>query len=331
MLIQMMMAVKLISPFNMKYKSLLLFISSLPLLACSKTKLVNSKAFYFDTFVETTLYDGSDENIKDIEQIFLTLDKLSDNYQTRDVKNVYSINQTNDVVEVDPALYGMLKDVYEIKELDNFNPLIGSLSKKWKEVLKEKHVLSNEIIQAELEKLATSALVLLSDNKVERVGEAELDLGAVAKGFALDKTKAYLNEKEVKQYLVNAGQSSILLGEKNTEDGLFSVGISNLKNAYLNLKNCVVSTSSASTQGVVIDGVTYSHIINPKTGSAINTHEAVIVVSESGYLGDALSTALVNNSIDEIKHLEEVYNVKTIVIDNSKIAYKHESLEVLYH
>ena len=131
-------------------------------------------------------------------------------------------------------------------------------------------------------------------------------------------------------YLIDDGRSSILLGEKKSKDGLFTVGVNDVSGAYLKLKNCFVSTSGLSVQGVEIDGVKYSHIVNPIDGSAINKHDAVIVISDKGYFGDALSTSLMLNTIEEIKDIETKHNVKTIVVDNGKVSYCHTDIEVLY-
>jgi len=306
----------------------------LSLSSCSNNnKVINSKVFCFDTLVNITLYEGKEDNVKDIVKIVNDFDKISDNYQTRNVTNVFSINSTNESLNVSDNLYELLKTSFKVNEegAKYFNPFIGSLSKKWKEALKNKQVLSSDVIESELKKMNESSIEFLDDLKVKRNGEAEIDLGAIAKGYTLDKVKDYLTTNNISHYLVDAGSSSILLGEKVSEDGYFSVGISGLTDAYLNLKNCVISTSSNATQGVEIDGVTYSHIINPLNGSAINLHDAVIVVGDKGYQGDALSTSLVNASIDEIKDIENTLNVKTIVIDDNSIAYKNESLEVKYH
>ena len=75
----------------------------------------------------------------------------------------------------------------------------------------------------------------------------------------------------------------------------------------------------------------YSHIVNPYTGSAINNYDTVIVVSNSGYLGDALSTSFMLSSIDEIKQMEQSKGVKALVIKDKNIVYRNESLEVYYH
>lgn len=300
------------------------------LVSCTVNKEIHRWNYYFDTMCDYKLFEGDENNAIDIDDILKKVDKLTDNFNERDVENIYKINKTNENVQIDADLYELLSLSFSEKlgYLSYFNPLIGSLSKKWKESLKNKEILSNSIIEEELTKMASSSLTFLENNTVKRNGESEIDLGAVAKGYALDKIKDYFNEKEIKQYLIDLGNSSILLGEKKDEQ-FFTVKISNLDNAYLMLKNCVVSTSSFERQKVEIDGKVYSHIINPNNGSAENEHDAVIVISEKGYLGDVLSTDFINESVDSIKSLEEFYNVKTIVIKDKKIVYKTSGLEVI--
>ncbi len=319
----------------MNNKLLTLSLLAIALTSCSSsTSVVESKVFCFDTMVDVKLYQGDKDNVSDIEDILNDYDALADNYQARTVTNVYSLNQTNDEIVVDERLYNLLKTSASVMSegADYFNPLCGSLAKKWKESLAEGEILSSDVINAELAKISSSSLSFNDENNgVTRTGEAEIDLGGIAKGYVLDEVLSYLNENEITQYLINAGSSSILLGEKNTKDGLFTVGLKDVSDAYIKLSNCFVSTSATSEQGVEIDGVTYSHIINPVTGSAINQNDAVIVISDTGYYGDALSTSMMNNTIDEIKVLEQEHDIKTIVIKDNEIAYCHEGIEVYYH
>ena len=318
----------------MKNKCILPIFLTVLLTSCSNNaKPIESKIFCFDTYIEAKLYQGDKDNLKDIEDIINFYDKLTDNYKARDVNNVFTINQTNEEVEVDKALYDLLTTSVQMSNFDGsyFNPLCGSLAKKWKESLDKKEVLPQEIIDEEVTKIINTHLGFGSGSKIQRIGDAEIDLGGLAKGYTLDKVQDYLKEKQLTQYLINGGSSSILLGEKNTKDGLFNVGLKDVYNAYLKLKNCFVSTSSISEQSAVIDGVTYSHIINPRTGSAISVNDAVIVVSNTGMLGDVLSTSMMMNTLEEIKGLETQFDVKTIVVKNGNIIYQNEALEVSYH
>lgn len=316
----------------MKLKSLLSTLLIIPLISCSQASSLESKVFCFDTAIDIRLFEGEKQNLNDIENIFSYYDKISDNYKQRDVNNVYLINNTNDDVLVDETLYSMLQKSFALKEeIRYFNPLCGSLAKKWKESLKSSQILDEATIQSELNKMNNSSVLFKDNNLIQRLGGAEIDLGAVAKGFALDEVKKYLDSKSFSKYLINSGYSSILLGQKQSDDGLFSVGLSDIDNAYLKLSNCFVSTSGVSTQGVKIDDQIYSHIVNPYTGSAINNYDTVIVISSSGCLGDAISTSFMLSSIDEIKQVEQTQNVKAIAIKDKNIVYKNESLEVYYH
>lgn len=311
----------------------------LPLLAIALTscstnnKVIESKVFCFDTLVEAKLYDGKKEHIKEVEKILNNISDLTDNYELKSNNGVYAINQTNEELTIDEKLYSLIVDslYMSYNVADYFNPLCGSLSKKWKESLAKKEILSETVINEELEKINNTVITLKENNVIQRTGEAEFDLGGVAKGYALDLVNNYLQENGVASYLINAGSSSIALGEKQTKDGLFTVGLKEVKNAYIKAKNCFISTSSIYEQGVTIDGVTYSHIINPKTGSAINVNDGVIVISSNGAYGDVMSTSLMNNTVEEIKTIEEINDLKTIVIKNNKIIYSHKDIEVKYH
>jgi thiamine biosynthesis lipoprotein len=303
---------------------------ALLLTSCSENQLVlNDKIFCFATQIDITLYQGNSDNIKDIKDILEKYDKLTDNYTPRGINNVYAINQTNDYVSIDSDLLDCIEIAQDVTSqgAQYFNLLCGSLSKKWKESLSNGEILSQTVIEEELEKMNNTTLSFTTDS-IKRDGEAEIDLGGIAKGYALDIVKDYLDEKGISQYLVNGGFSSILLGEKYNGDGNFIIKMKDLTNTYFKAKNCFVSTSSISNQGVKIGETTYSHIINPITGSAINENDAVIVISDSGYLGDALSTSMMMNTVEEIKQIEIEQNVKTIVIKNNNVIYSNKDIEV---
>ena len=309
----------------------LLFLTSL--ISCSQNYIIlNSKIFCFDTMVEINLYEGDKNNINELENIFNNLDRLTDNYRSRDINNVYSVNHSDSNIKIDKTLYDLLIKARDVSNqgATYFNYLCGSLSKKWKDAFKENKVLSAGEISEELNKISNTTLNFYDDYMVKLDGEAEIDLGGIAKGYSLDLAKSYLMENNITKYLINAGSSSILLGEKNSDDGLFTVGINKfLNNKYLKVKNCFISTSGNYNQGIEIDGIRYSHIINPLTGSAISNYDEVIVISDIGYLGDALSTSMMMNTIDEIKDIETNYSVKTIVIKDNEIKYKNPNIEVV--
>lgn len=316
----------------MKYKKSLISLALLPLISCGTSlNIIYGEVWCFGySKVEIKLYEGKEDNVNEIKELIRYYDSISDNYVSHD-NNLYQINTTNEEVKISPELYDLLKTSFSVNQLGAtyFNPLCGSLSKKWKNALSENKILSEEEISNELLKMNNTKLLFKENYVVQRIGEAEIDLGGIAKGYALDKVKEYLLDKDIKQYLVDAASSSILLGEKS--GGYFNVRIKDLNNSYLKLKNCFVSSSGNKEQGKTIGGIRYSHIVNPLTGSVVSEYDTVIVISEQGYFGDAISTSLTMNTIDEIKEIEKNLNIKTIVIKDEKILYCNEDLEVLHH
>lgn len=313
-----------------KYLSLFLF-SLFSLSSCGNSfpfELKDTVYNVYDTYVSFSLYEGNNENVNDIKEIIKKYDVLSDNYQERELTNVYTINQHNEEVTVSTELYNLLETSFSImNEAEYFNPLLGSLNEKWKEALKNKEILSEAVINEELTKINNSSFSLNEENKVQRLGDALIDLGGIAKGYLLDKVKEYLVSKNISKYLIDAGRSSILLGEKEGGED-FVISISDLNHKRIRLKNSVISTSGTSEQHVIIDGNTYSHIVNPFTGSALAKYDAIIVISDLAYKGDAFATSLMNNTIDEIKEIENNSNIKVIVAKGGEVLYKNESINL---
>ena len=125
------------------------------------------------------------------------------------------------------------------------------------------------------------------------IPEIQLDLGGIAKGFALDQTVSLLLHKGIRRGLVNLGGNIRCF----TDDTPFKIGIRDPKHAELviqdlQLKNKSVATSGNYERYVVINGKRYTHIMNPKTGMPVSGILAVTVVTPRGVDSDALSTTI---------------------------------------
>ena len=301
--------------------------------------------FCFDTVVtvKTTEYSGLMYSVHVQEatcNILKEIDAVADAYKKRDVTCIYDLNATNEKIEISARLYNLLKRALEAQTFaPYYNPFIGSLSNKWKEALSKGEVLPESVIREELNKMKDADLILEWDGEdkyyAQRVGDALIDVGAMAKGFALDQCERFLHDKAAPdyEYMIDAGSSSILLG-RNRNNSNFKVKIKELsKQTYLYLKDSFIAVSGTSEQGVKIGDTTYSHIINPNDGSAVNNYDAVIVIAPAqgalnGYKTDALSTSLMMSSIEEIKYFDFNSDCSVVVIKDDNIVYSSESLKL---
>ena len=121
--------------------------------------------------------------------------------------------------------------------------------------------------------------------------DVALDLGAIAKGHALDRAAAVLREGGVACALLHGGTSGIVaIGAPPAADG-FRVAIGSEPGApCVLLRDTAMSVSNPAAQSNGIDEA--GHVIDPRTGTALETAAHAVVIGPSATLADAWSTAL---------------------------------------
>ncbi len=123
-----------------------------------------------------------------------------------------------------------------------------------------------------------------------------LNLGAIGKGYALDRVAAQLRRGGLFTALLTAGASSIV-AVGNGPDGLgYKVGIRDphahdRRAGTLDLTDAALGVSGAGEQFFEVDAKRYGHIIDPRTGWPVEGRALVSVAAPSGALADALATA----------------------------------------
>ncbi len=118
----------------------------------------------------------------------------------------------------------------------------------------------------------------------------QLDLGAIAKGYAADEALKTLRGLGVKRALI-AVSGDIVAGDAPPGAQGWRVGLEPA-GERLSCVTAAVSTSGDTEQFRDIGGVRYSHIIDPKTGLGLRSAIAVTVVARRGLDADPIATAI---------------------------------------
>lgn len=305
------------------------------LASCNRLNTYTKMIYTMDTIVnvklEATNEATANVHFTEIENIYEKYNNLADDYMSHsDIKSVYDIN-TNRTEVVADELIELLNYAISINKETNgyYEPLIGNISHLWKDyVLNVKKPEDGNIdfvlqsLDKELNNIKESKIVI-EGNKVSIIGNANIDLGGIAKGFATEKVYQYLKKNNVRYYLVDAGSSNILLGEKsNNED--FNVGIKKKDSGYFEIikaKNKAIGTSSYREQTKLIDGKRYTHLINAKTGKTIDNYFSLTLIGDDSAKLDAYTTALYAMSVEEIKEFLNYKNIDVIIYGEDGLIY----------
>jgi thiamine biosynthesis lipoprotein len=122
-----------------------------------------------------------------------------------------------------------------------------------------------------------------------------LDLGGIAKGYILDRALEAVRANDVGQALIIAG-GDIVAGDP--PPGLAGwrievVGVSpEMQKRAASLANAALATSGVGAQFLVIVGVRYCHVLDPRTGRPLTDRRQAFVIAPSGMVADGLATAL---------------------------------------
>jgi thiamine biosynthesis lipoprotein len=130
------------------------------------------------------------------------------------------------------------------------------------------------------------------------IAELTVDLSAYAKGYAVDQVVILLDESDIADFLVEIGGELRAQG-RNGQGKLWAVGIespsytSRTVQSVIELNNTGIATSGDYRNYFEIDGVVYSHTIDPHTGYPVaHTAASVSVIDASAAFADAMATAL---------------------------------------
>ncbi len=224
------------------------------------------------------------------------IDRLMSHYKPESPLSRLNRQAGHGPVSVEPELFQLIAEALRYsRESDGaFDITVGPLMKAWGFFRGEGRVPGARELADVRGRVGYSHVVL--DAPAGTIGLApgvELDLGGIAKGYAVDRATAILKNRSVAAALVSAGGSTIFgLGAppgRKAWQVEVQDPIDPRKVAFsVLLKDRALSVSGSSEKSFVRDGVTYSHIMDPRTGKPVQGVLSVAVLAETGTAGDAL-------------------------------------------
>lgn len=152
--------------------------------------------------------------------------------------------------------------------------------------------------------------------------DVKIDLGGIAKGYAVDNAIEILQQLGIENALVTAGGDTRLLGDKNGVPWMVGIRDPRDKNkqaVIIPLQNTAMSTSGDYERYFEADGKRYHHILSPSTGESSYEVQSVSIIGPESVYTDALSTAVfVMGLKDGIGLINSLPNFEAIVMDNER-------------
>lgn len=239
---------------------------------------------------------------------FEELDRLEEELSRfRPGSDIWRINETRngDVVHVGLACFDCLSLAKELHHATQgaFDVTVGPLMNLWRSADGDLAQVNPEELQVALQRVGTHLFELDPEGLRVRVlhDRLEIDLGALGKGYALDQLAELLEQWNLRNVLLNAGQSTVFATgpgpepKKSTDGWPVTVGSQTIR-----LRDQALSGSGFAVQG--------AHLIDPRSGEPIPIEDRrSYAIAPTAALADALSTAFLLMNADEINSLCQKY------------------------
>jgi thiamine biosynthesis lipoprotein len=225
------------------------------------------------------------------------IDRLMSHYKPDSPLSQLNREATKAPVKTDPELFDFLAECLRYsRESDGaFDITVGPLMKAWGFFRGEGRMPSEQELTKARRGVGFQHVILDEKERTvffDQLG-VELDLGGIAKGYAVDRAVALLKQRGITRALVSAGGSTIYgLGAPPNETG-WEVKVQDPVAAgktalTVRLKDQALSVSGSYEKFFELGGRRYSHIMDPRTGQPVEGVLSVAVITDSGTAGDAL-------------------------------------------
>jgi len=234
--------------------------------------------------------DVADKAAREAFASFQMLNEIMSDYDSE--SELLLLRKDRGTIRLSEDLYIVLKAAKHYSTISDgaFDVTAGPMVRLWRrsrrmqELPKEQYIeQAKQLVGNHLWELdeRTKSVRLLKDGM-------RFDLGGIAKGYAIDKAFEIIQEHGISSQLVDAG-GDLRVGTPPPNSEGWRI---DKEGETILLKNTAMATSGGRFQHVEIDGVRYSHIVDPKTGLGVTSQQTIYVRAETAMEADALATAV---------------------------------------
>jgi thiamine biosynthesis lipoprotein len=249
---------------------------------------------------EITLSGEDGEHVPAARAALDEVDGVEDHLTVfRETSRLSELNRraAREPVAVDDTLFALLAECRDLHERTEgaFDITSTPLSRCWGFLRRAGRVPTPAEIAQARKAVGMEHVELAAEGRHVRFRRAglELNLGAVGKGYSLDRAASVLRARGVSHALLSAAGSSVLALGGRGDDWTIDVGSRQLgrRVGRLRLQDGALGTSGAGVQFIEAEGKRYGHVIDPRTGWPAEGTAAATVVTRRAAVADALSTA----------------------------------------
>jgi len=306
----------------MKKISLLMIFSLLALIFFSCIESVPLKKIQFHGEAQGTYYavtyfasDSSATQLQ-IDSLLKDFDLSASIWKENSI--ISKINRNESGVVLNQHFIDIFKRSQRVSEITGgaFDITVGPLVNAWGFGFKNKMNVTQQVVDSLLPLVNYRAVKLENGNFIKENPNIQIDFNAIAQGYSVDLIGGFLEKKGITNYLVDVGGE--VLGKGIKPDGnQWTVGIEKptenqdsdrqLK-AVLNIKNKAIATSGNYRKFYEVDGIRFSHTIDPKTGYPVkHSLLSTTVLADSASIADAYATAFMVMGVEKTQEFLKVH------------------------
>ncbi|PIB29242.1 thiamine biosynthesis protein ApbE [Maribacter sp. 4U21] len=281
--------------------------------SCTNKEIVKNQAIGEALGTSYNIIYLMDEEVdyrKEIDSVFAVVNQsLSTYIPTSDISRINKGETTIEVDHMFREVFELSKEIYEATN-GYFDPTVGNLVNAWGFGPEDQIVMDSTKVDSLLKYVGFNKVNITNEGIIEKEdSNIYFDFNAIAKGYAIDRVAAMLNDKGIQNFLVEVGGEIVAKGTNVVKNKQWVVGIDDPEatgdrelKLLINLENRALA-SSGNYRKFRVDSLTgrkFVHTIDPITGYTKDSNTlGVTILAENCAIADAYATAFMAMDLDE--------------------------------